>query len=127
MADDRRGGGAQPAFEVDDLALKGVAGVAVRGEVELSTAPVLTAAVEARVRDSSGPFVIDLSEVDFLDSCGIHCLMRARALLARDDRALALVCPRENVRRVLQIVGVDTLFAIYDSRDELARGLERPG
>jgi anti-sigma B factor antagonist len=123
MADEQRGGGAQPAFEVDDLALKGVAGVAARGEVELSTAPAFTEAVEARIRDSSGPFVIDLTAVDFLDSCGVHCLLRARSLLARDDRVLALVCPRENVRRVLQITGIEELFTVYGSRDELASRL----
>ena len=76
-------GGGEPPFEVLDFALAAVSGVAVRGEVELATAPQLTAALDERIRRTSGPFVIDLSTVDFLDSCGIHCLVRARALLGR--------------------------------------------
>ena len=72
------------AFEVVDLPTDGVAGVAVRGEVELATAPVLTAALEDGVRRSSGPFVVDLVAVDFLDSSGIHCLVRARASSSRE-------------------------------------------
>jgi anti-sigma B factor antagonist len=100
--------------------------VAVRGEVELATTPVLTAALEEGIRRSSGPFVVDLAAVDFLDSSGIHCLVRARALLGRDDRALALVCPRNNVRRVLTLAGIDELVPIYGSREELSRAVTPP-
>jgi anti-sigma B factor antagonist len=128
MASDRAGGGARggSAFEVVDLVLREVAGLAVRGEVELATAPELTAALEEGIRRSTGPFVVDLSSVDFLDSCGINCLVRARALLGRDDRPLAIVCPAGNVRRVLELTGLDELVPVYGSRDELARALVPP-
>jgi anti-sigma B factor antagonist len=118
--------GGDPGFEVCDLELGKVAGVAVRGEVELATEPELTAALDDRIRRTAGLFVIDLTTVDFLDSCGIHCLVRARALLGRDDRLLALICPPGNVRRVLQIAAVDELFTLYGSREELARALAGP-
>jgi anti-sigma B factor antagonist len=111
------------AFEVVDLPSDKVAGVAVRGEVELATAPALTAALEERIRRSSGAFVVDLAAVDFLDSSGVACLVRARALLGRDDRALALVCSPGSVRRVLELTGIDELVPVYGSRDELARAL----
>lgn len=114
---------AASAFEVVDLPADGVAGVAVRGEVELATAPTLTAALEEGIRRSSGAFVVDLVAVDFLDSSGVACLVRARALLGRDDRALALVCPPGRVRRVLELTGIDELVPVYGSRDELARAL----
>ena len=51
------------------------------------------AALDAAIRDSSGAFVIDLCDVEFLDSSGLSVLMRARALLGREERALAVVCP----------------------------------
>ena len=44
----------------------------------------LSAALDEAIRGSEGPFVIDLSNVGFLDSSGIACLMRARALLGRE-------------------------------------------
>jgi anti-sigma B factor antagonist len=121
MADRR--GGADESFSVVDLPTEKVTGVAVRGEVELATAPVLTAALEESIRRSSGAFVVDLVAVDFLDSSGIACLVRARALLGRDDRALALVCPPGNVRRVLELAGIDELVPVYGTRDELMRSL----
>ena len=115
-----QGGGCGPlGFAVADLALDQAAGVAVRGEIELATAPELTAALDEAIRRTSGLFVVDLSTVGFLDSTGIGCLIRARALLSADDRTLSLVCPPGSTRRVLEIVGVDELVAIYDTRDAL--------
>jgi anti-sigma B factor antagonist len=124
MAGQRDGAPYGEAFAVVELALEAVAGVAVRGELELATAPQLTAALDDAIRGSCGPFVIDLSTVGFLDSSGISCLVRARALLGRDDRTLGLVCPPGDIRRVLEIAGVDELVALYASREELARALE---
>ena len=110
---------------VDDLDLGPAAGVAVRGELEIATAPDLTAALDEAIRRTSGPFVIDLSNVGFLDSSGINCLMRARALLGRDDRTLALICPAGSSRRALDLVGIDELVALYASREEVLRVLAR--
>jgi anti-sigma B factor antagonist len=123
LAERQMAGDAAQAFEVVDLPSDKVAGVAVRGEVELATAPALTSALEEGIRCSSGAFVVDLVAVDFLDSSGVACLVRARALLGRDNRALALVCPPGNVRRVLELTGIDELVPVYGSRDELTRAL----
>jgi anti-sigma B factor antagonist len=107
-------------LSVVELGLPGTAGVAVRGELELATAPDLTAVLDQAILHTTGPFVIDLSEVGFLDSTGIACLMRARALLGRDDRELGIICPPGSARRALEITGVDGLVALYATRDELA-------
>ena len=120
-----QGGGCGPlGFAVADLALDHAAGVAVRGEIELATAPELTAALDEAIRRTSGLFVVDLSTVGFLDSTGISCLVRARALLGADDRALVLICPAGSTRRALELTGLDELVAIYDSRDQLVRALQ---
>jgi hypothetical protein len=56
--------------------------------VDLSVAPQLTEALEATIRESVGAFVIDLGDVTFLDSSGVNVILRARATLGRDERAL---------------------------------------
>jgi anti-sigma B factor antagonist len=109
-----RGGGC--AIEVLELDLDEAAGVAL---LELATATELSVALDEAIRTSEGPFVIDLSNVGFLDSSGIACLLRARALLGREDRVLGLICPPGSTRRALEITGVDELVALYGSRDEL--------
>ncbi len=110
-------------FEVDDAELGDAPGVAVRGEVDIDVVQDLEAAIDAAIRESVGAFIIDLSDLDFIDSSGIHVLLRARGLLSREDRALAVVCPYGPVRRALELSGVSDLFVLYGSRDEAVAAL----
>jgi anti-anti-sigma factor len=111
------------AFGIRRAALRGAPGVAIRGEVDVSAVPSLVEALDAAIRDSAGAFVIDLCDVEFLDSSGLSALMRARALLGREERALAVVCPPGPVRRLFEVVGVADLLFLYGSREEAAAAL----
>jgi anti-sigma B factor antagonist len=96
------------------MALEISPGLAVRGEVDMATAPALEAALEEAIRDSAGAVLVDLSGVEFLDSSGLQVLMRARARLGTEDRALALVCPFGPVRRVFELAGLSDVFTLYE-------------
>lgn len=111
------------ACEVDDAGLGGAPGVAVHGEVDAARAPALEAALEAAIGRSDGAFVIDLSDVDLLDPAGLHVLLRARGLLGREDRGLAVVCPRGPVRRAFEASGIADLFFLYESPEDAAAAL----
>ena len=110
-------------FEVDHDGLGDAPGLAVHGEVDINTVEALEAAIDDAIRESLGAFIIDLSDLDFIDSSGLHVLLRARGLLSREDRQLALVCPHGPVRRVLELSGLSDQFAIYPSRDEALAAL----
>ena len=49
--------------------------------------------------------------------------MRARGLLGREDRELAVVCPHGPVRRVFELSGLSDLFTLYGSREEAVAAL----
>ena len=49
--------------------------------------------------------------------------MRARDLLGREDRQLAVVCPFGPVRRVFELSGLSELFALFASREAAAAAL----
>ena len=49
------------------------------GELDLATAPLLESAFEAVFRDDDAEIiVVDLTELSFMDSTGIHLLLRMR-------------------------------------------------
>jgi anti-sigma B factor antagonist len=108
------------AFKVDDARPPGVA---VHGEVDIGTAQDLEVTLDAAIRESEGAFIIDFSDASFVDSSGLHVLLRARSLLGREDRALAVICPPGPVRRVFELSGTADLFFIYGSRAEVAAAL----
>ena len=111
------------ALEVRDAPIFAAPGVAVAGEVDIATAPLLQEAVEAAIRTSQGVFVVDLADVPFVDSAGVKVLLRARSLLGREERELVLVCPPGPVLHALETLGIAELFAIFASRSAAARAL----
>jgi anti-sigma B factor antagonist len=114
------------AFGIEAADLHGAPGIAVRGEIDLAAVPALTEALDAGIRESTGTFVIDLCDVEFLDSSGLGALMCARALLGREERPLAIVCPPGAVRRLFEIAGVADLLYVYGSREEASDALVPP-
>jgi anti-sigma B factor antagonist len=110
---------------VDIPKLEHVPGVRVRGEVDMSTAPALQGALEAAVAATKGVFLVDLTDTSFLDSSGIAVLLRTRALLGREDRSLAVVCPQGPVLRVLDACGLTDVFTLFATPDEAAAALVR--
>jgi anti-sigma B factor antagonist len=113
-----------PIFEVEAASVSGAPGVVVRGEVDISTASRLTAAIDAAIRESVGAFVVDLCDVDFLDSSGVHVLVRTRAVLGRQERDLVVVCPPGPARRIFEVAGIADLLALFDSREDAAASLQ---
>jgi anti-sigma B factor antagonist len=111
------------SFAVAEADVGGAPGVAVAGEVDVAAVPDLVAALDEAIRTSTGAFVIDLCELDFLDSSGLSVLLRARALLSRDERGLAIVCPPGAVRRLFEVVGIADLLCLYDTREAAAAAL----
>ena len=108
---------------IRDVKLENAPGVAVKGEVDISDAHVLEDALRKAIIESVGAFVIDLSDLEFIDSTGLHVLHRARDLLGREERQLAVVCPYGPVRRVFELSGLSELFALFATREEAAAAL----
>ncbi len=50
--------------------------VTLSGEIDLATARGVSAALEPWVR-AGGPVIVDVSEVTFMDSTGLHALIKA--------------------------------------------------
>ena len=112
-----------PGFAVEQAPLSGAPGVIVRGELDMSTAARLTEALDGAIRDSVGAFVVDLCDVHFLDSSGVNLLVRARAVLGRQERALVVVCPPGPARRIFELAGIVDLLALFDTREDAAASL----
>jgi anti-sigma B factor antagonist len=96
----------------------GAAVIVLAGEVDLYTAPRFKDALFQAI-DEGAPFVIiDLTEVSFIDSTGLGVLVSGGRRLQQSAGALAIGCPDERIRRILEITGLDTVFGVYPSRAE---------
>jgi anti-sigma B factor antagonist len=116
-----------PHLDMSDTRIGGARGLKLEGDLDASSATRFTEAVEFAVWGTAGAFVLDLTGVAFLDSTGLHALLRARAVLAREDRPLALLLPPGPARRVLDLAGALDTFAAYSSPEALEAALVPPG
>jgi anti-sigma B factor antagonist len=91
--------------------------VVVGGELDMSAAPDLKAAVGTAIDAGVTTLVVDLGEVTFIDSTAIGVLLAARQRLRELGGTLELVCTEPNVLRVLEIVGIRDHLPIHPTRD----------
>jgi anti-sigma B factor antagonist len=117
---------APSAFEIVEYDCGDAPGLTVRGEIDMAAAPELELALDTAIRDSIGAFVLDLCDLEFLDSSGLRLVLRALAMLGRDERPLAIVCPPGPVRRLMEVAGVADLLFLYDSRAAVNAALVAP-
>jgi anti-sigma B factor antagonist len=62
--------------------------------------------------------VADLTEVTFIDSTALGVLIRAAKKLRVTGGALDLVCPNQDIRRLVQLTGLDSVFTLYTGLQE---------
>ena len=81
--------------------------VVVAGDVTAFTCQRLVEAVITAAQEGARTIDVDLTEVSFIDSSGIQCLIQARKQAADVYAAVAKVTGMsERVRRVLEVTGL---------------------
>ena len=100
--------------------------LAVKGEVDVYTAPRLREKLVELVSQGHRQIVVDLEGVDFLDSTGLGRARRRPEAAAQPRRRPALVCTQPRILKVFEITGLTKVFAIHDSVDEATVSRLRP-
>ena len=96
----------------------GWAVLAVRGEVDVYTAPRFRERLIELVSEGKHRIIVDLEAVDFLDSTGLGVLVGGLKRLRSHDGDLVLVCTQSRILKVFEITGLTKVFSIYDSVDD---------
>jgi len=100
-----------------------VALLIVHGDIDLQTAPMLREVLLPVLERDTGSVVVDLSEVPFMDSTGVHVLVETLQRLEPQNRRLAIVCREgDKVHRLLALVGLLGTLAVHRSRESAVIG-----
>jgi anti-sigma B factor antagonist len=91
--------------------------VKLAGELDLYNAAAVRAALEEATAASPQRLVVDLSEVEFIDSTALGVLIEARKKLS-NRRSFLLAAPTLETQRALEISGLDRHFTVHDSVSE---------
>jgi anti-anti-sigma factor len=110
-------------FRVQAESLTGLEAVSVSGELDQSTAPELRTALSGAFDQAPGGVLVDLSDCAFIDSTGLSLLVETKRHLTEESRRFGVCCPDADVRRLLELTGIDQAVGLFDTRDEAIAAL----
>lgn len=84
--------------------------VALRGEADLFTLPVISDVLARVIAHHDGPVVIDLAQIAFIDTGSVRTFARAAEFLGRRGRELTLRSPSRMAVRVLSLLELSHLI-----------------
>jgi anti-anti-sigma factor len=88
--------------------------VSLQGEIDISNADQVWAALVEALTAWTGDVVVDFAEVSFLDSQGVNALLRVHKDCDFDAGRLSIRSPQPHARAVLEMTGLDTILRIDD-------------
>ncbi len=88
----------------------------VVGETDLYTAPRFRGDLDEAMAGTSADVVLDLSELELVDSTALEIMMAAAGRMMAERRSLVLVVARSHVLSVFAITGLETFFSIVPTR-----------
>ena len=101
-------------------AVNGSVVVRLAGELDLYNAEEVRAALAEAIERRPQRIVIDMANVEFIDSTALGVLIEARSKLGRDG--ITLAAPQLDTRRTLQVSGLDRHLPVHDTVDDALAG-----
>jgi len=104
-----------PQFECRVTRTDGAAMCALRGELDLMTAPRLREELRPWLADDGiASLNFDLADLRFVDSSGLQALIDFRRELDARGATMAVVRPQRTVRMVLRMMGLEDVLEATD-------------
>jgi anti-sigma B factor antagonist len=96
--------------------------LAVSGEIDMATAPMLRERIHALLADEKVRVIVDLDDVGFLDSTALGVLVGGLKRARTDGGEIRIACAQPRVRKVFEITRLDSAFDLFDTVGEAVRG-----
>ncbi len=91
----------------------------ITGEVDMSNAATIRLQIAEAITPDDDAVVVDLTELEFIDSAGLHSLIELGTVLDERRQQLLLCVPKESqTGRAIEIIGLPRAIRIYPDRAE---------
>ena len=88
------------------------AGCKINGEVDVATSGAFRSALEDEISQGKTTIVLDMSEMEYIDSTGIGVLMDLKKNCMAPEQNFLLFHPKRSIVKLMQLTGVDNIFEI---------------
>ena len=97
----------------------------LRGSLDLATAPSLRAALIEAANEGKHDIIVDLSQLEFLDSTGLGAIIGAHRRALENGGRVRLIVNEGPISRLLTITGLMRTLAVYGSLDAALNDRDR--
>ena len=97
--------------------LAGIQVFELSGSLDIATSPTVRASLLEASARGDHRLIVDLTNVDFLDSTGLGALIGAQRRAKEFDGEVRLVVKEGQIVRLLRITGLLKIFAVYPTLD----------
>jgi anti-anti-sigma factor len=102
-------------FEREDTTVVAI----VTGEVDMSNATSVRQRIAESVTPDDEALILDLSELSFIDSAGLHSVIQLGTVLDERRQQLRLCVPHDSpIGRAIEIIGLPRAVSVHRDRDE---------
>jgi anti-sigma B factor antagonist len=88
------------------------------GSLDIATSPTVRAALTSASERGNHRLIVDLTQVDFLDSTGLGALIGGQRRAKEFHGEVRLVAKEGQILRLLRITGLLKVFAVYATLDD---------
>jgi anti-sigma B factor antagonist len=106
-------------FRIEDRMERGLAVIAVVGEIDVATAPQLRESLHGVIAQGQVTVVLDLLGVTFLDSTALGVLVGGLKRCRELGGQLYIVVTDARLRKIFEITGLNKVFPIVDALAEV--------
>jgi anti-sigma B factor antagonist len=100
--------------------------VSVAGDIDISTSPALRTALASATSGGTGPVVVDLTAVSFVDSTALGVLVGAYTATRNNGGRFAVANDHEAVLKVLHITALDDVLGVHPTVAEAMASVRQP-
>jgi anti-sigma B factor antagonist len=111
-------------MQISESVIGRVTVIRVAGSLDAQTSSEFSSYLIGRIRAGNVDIVLDLSQVDFMSSAGIHAVLTALKESRRWSGALHLAAAQPGVERTLQISGFTRILNLFPTVDQAVTSFE---
>tara|TARA_E500000318_G_scaffold1676_2_gene2158 strand:- start:3567 stop:3917 length:351 start_codon:yes stop_codon:yes gene_type:complete len=97
---------------------QGIVVLSPNSDIDMSRSPELRSVLRQEMSGDTHKVVIDLDDVEYMDSSGLATLVEAMRNAGSSNAKIVICNMSTKVSAIFEIARLDSFFSIVDSRDE---------
>lgn len=90
--------------------------VTMPGNMTMNNAATLRGALLKLINNGTNKIIVDLHQVEYVDSSGLSVLVTAFQRLAQNEGEIVLLSPSNHVRSLIELTRLHQIFTIYEDK-----------